>query len=161
MQMVNMLYAVRVERPLDEAVEWCRSVNSREGWPGFVRALTQGNSQLIFELDMRARGAEPALLTVEEHSGPVNRAADGAASFESALRWSWPRGGLSSGWAVYEFASAQDGTDVTVEMRAILPGRGAADLFTLAPFKKSIERAVARFVENLSRIPEPAPPAGR
>jgi hypothetical protein len=161
MQTVNMSYAVRIERPVDEAMEWCRSVDAREGWPGFVRAVSQRSSELVFELDVRTRGAEPALLTVEEHLRPVERGADGTASFESALRWAWPRGGSSSGWAVYEFASVDGGTDLTVEMQVILPGRGATELFTFAPFKKAIERAVGRFVENLGRIPEPAPPAGR
>src|SRR5256885_16578060 len=79
---------VTVSAELDEVVRWCASAESRRCFPG-VGDVTGDGTGLFFEVNVRAPGAAPATVSVNEYLKSSWRGSPGH-QFRTSQGWTWP-----------------------------------------------------------------------
>ena len=52
MRALSMNYSVTIDAPLDQALTWCLSRESRRNWPGVTWVAMQGPATLTYEVDI-------------------------------------------------------------------------------------------------------------
>lgn len=136
-------------RPLDEAVDWCRSGPARMCFPG-TRNLRASGDGLSFEVGIRAPGAAPAVVMVDEYMKDFGRERGGY-WFETSQVWMWPNRECATSWHRYRFGNGADGTTLQFRWRYILPGLAGAQVFNAVRFSRSIQRAAEIYIDKLAQ----------
>jgi hypothetical protein len=168
---------VTVPREMGDVVGWCASGDARLCFPG-ARNVTGDGTGLFFEVAIRAPGAAPANVRVDEYLKGSGRLPQGF-WFETSQVWTWPNRDTGISWHRYRFterpyshltddrparsndpsgsASARRSGKTTLEFRwrYILPGLAGAQVASDARFSRSIEKAAGIYVERLARRIEP------
>jgi hypothetical protein len=139
---------VTVAAPLPDVVTWCRSPQSRRCFPG-ARNIRADGTGLFFEVVIRAPGAAPAVVTVDEYLKDQGRE-PGGLWFESSQVWTWPDRQAGTSWHRYGFRTGSKGTQLEFTWRYLLPGLAAAQVANAMRFDRSIERAAEIYVERLA-----------
>ena len=124
-----------------------------EGVPAvIVRGLTlRGDgSGLYFEVGIRAPGAAPAAVTVDEYLKDYRRERGGL-WFETSQVWTWPNRECGTSWHAYRLVEGDGSTNLEFTWRYILPGLAGAQVFNALRFSRSIERAGQIYVDRLAR----------
>jgi len=151
--------SVTVPHPMDEVVQWCRSSEARQCFPG-ARNVRGDGTGLFFDVGMRAPGAAPATVNVNEYVKDFGRAPRGF-WFETSQVWTWPSRECGTSWHLYRFTQRPGKTTLDFRWRYILPGLAGAQVLSAARFSRSIERAAEIYVDRLARrIAAPVPVAG-
>ena len=140
---------VTVPADLDEVVRWCASAEARRCFPG-VGDVTGDGTGLSFEVNIRAPGAAPATVSVNEYLKSSWRGSPGY-EFETSQVWTWPNRDTAISWHRYRFTARPGKTTLDFRWRYILAGLGDAQVFSDARFNRSIEKAAAIYVERLAR----------
>lgn len=144
--------SVEVATPLEELVAWCRSAESRRCFPG-ARDIRGDGTGLFFEVAIRAPGAAPATVTVDEYLKGFGREPRGF-WFETSQVWTWPGRQCGTSWHKYRFTRRPRTTTLDFTWRYILPGLAGAQVSNDMHFTRSIERAAEIYVEQLARAAE-------
>jgi hypothetical protein len=148
-----MLNTIRVDatmdRPLDEVARWCRSAEARLCFPG-ARNVHGDGSGLFFEVGIRAPGAAPATVSVDEYLKDHGRGR-GSLWFETSQVWTWPNRECGTAWHAYHLSERQGSTTLHFTWRYMLPGLAGAQVFNALRFSRSIERAGQIYVDRLAR----------
>lgn len=144
--------SVTVAQPVDELVAWCRSADSRRCFPG-ARNVRGDGTGLFFEVGIRAPGAAPATVTVDEYLKDHGKEPRGL-WFETSQVWTWPGRQCGTSWHRYRFTERLDSTTLDFTWRYILPGLAGAQVFNAMRFSRSIERAAEIYVSQLARQAE-------
>lgn len=140
----------RVARPLDEVVDWCRSAQSRLCFPG-ARSISADGTGVFFEVYIRAPGAAPATVTVDEYLKDHGRFRGGL-WFETSQVWTWPNREVGTVWHRYTFAEhGRHATHLAFRWRYILPGLAGGQVANALRFGRSIEKAAEIYVNQLGR----------
>jgi hypothetical protein len=148
--MLNTIRATTsMERPLDDVAQWCRSAEARLCFPG-ARNVSGDPGGLHFEVDIRAPGAAPAVVSVDEYLKD-HRRERGGTWFETSQVWTWPNRECGTSWHAYRLIERGDSTQVEFTWRYILPGLAGAQVFNALRFSRSIERAGQIYVSRLAR----------
>jgi hypothetical protein len=143
---------VAVPRPIDEVVRWCASAEARLCFPG-ARHVTGDGTGLAFDVAIKAPGAAPATVRVEEYLKASGRLPHGV-WFEASQVWTWPNRDTGISWHRYRFTDRTGRTTLEFRWRYILPGLAGAQVLSEARFNRSIEKAAGIFVDRLAhRIP--------
>ena len=138
-----------IGRPLDEAARWCRSAEARLCFPG-ARNVRGDGSGLYFEVGIRAPGAAPATVSVDEYLKDYRRERGGL-WFETSQVWTWPNRECGTAWRAYRLVESDSSTTLDFTWRYILPGLAGAQVFNALRFSRSIERAGQIYVDRLAR----------
>ena len=94
---------VTVSAELDEVVRWCASAEARRCFPG-VGDVTGDGTGLFFEVNIRAPGAAPATVSVNEYLKSSWRGSPGY-EFETSQVWTWPNRDTAVSWHRYRFTA--------------------------------------------------------
>jgi hypothetical protein len=141
--------SVTVPRPLDDVVGWCASAEARLCFPG-ARNVRGDGTGLFFEVAIKAPGAAPATVRVDEYLKGSGRLPHGF-WYETSQVWTWPNRDTGISWHRYRFAERPGKTTLEFRWRYILPGLAGAQVLTEARFNRSIEKAAELYVERLAR----------
>jgi hypothetical protein len=133
---------------LDDFVTWCRSAPARLCFPGARNARGDG-AGLHFEVKLRAPGAAPALVSVDEYLRDHGRVSGGL-WFETSQVWMWPNRQAGTSWHRYRFRENGARTDLDFEWRLMLPGLAGGQVANAMRFDRSIERAAEIYLERLA-----------
>ena len=150
----------------DRMLEWCRSAEARQGWPGAGDVISR-EDHLFFGLSLRSPGAPHAEVRAEEQLGEVQTDAQGW-RFTSTQRWLWPSGEVASAWVQYELSTKAEGVKeqlaaessalkapeakmyrLQVTLRYQLPGGSFAKSINQMRFSRAVEEAMRRYVSSL------------
>ena len=143
---------VQIALPRMECLNWCRSAEARQCWPGVKQVVGDADGLILhYEVALRAPGAKPAALTVEEHlTAPLVSDANGV-TFLSTYLWRWPSGALASGWGSHEISTQGASSMLRFSFEYLLPGSVVIrELFDEMRHGKAIERAIERYVHGLA-----------
>ena len=132
----------------DDLIRWCRTPESRLCFPGARNARGDGQG-LHFEVSLRAPGAAPALVTVDEYLKDQGRGG-GALWFQTSQVWMWPNRQAGTSWHKYTFRENGAQTDLDFEWRFMLPGLAGAQVANAMRLDRSIERAAEIYLERLA-----------
>ena len=138
---------------MDGIVRWCASAAARLCFPGASNVGGDGTG-LFFEVGIRAPGAAPATVRVDEYlksSWPLPHGFE----FETSQVWTWPNRDTAISWHRYRFTARPGKTTLDFRWRYILAGLGDAQVLSDARFNRSIEKAAAIYVERLARRIQP------
>ena len=144
---------VSLPRPMDEVVRWCSSAEARLCFPG-VRNVRGEGTGLCFDVGIKAPGAAPATVRVDEYLKDSGRLPHGF-WFEASQVWTWPNRDTATSWQRYRFTDRTDTTTLEFRWRYILPGLAGAQVLSEARFNRSIEKAAALYVDRLGRRMQP------
>lgn len=145
--------SVTIPAPMDDAVRWCASADGRLCFPG-ARNVTGDGGGLSFEVGIRAPGAAPATVRVDEYLKESGRFSHGY-WFETSQVWTWPNRETGISWHRYVFTERTGKTTLDFRWRYILPGLAGAQVLSDASFSRSIEKAAAIYVDRLKGLPTP------
>jgi hypothetical protein len=144
---------VTVPAGLDEVVRWCASAEARLCFPGADNISGDGTG-LFFEVKIRAPGAAPATVSVNEYLKSSWRLSSGY-EFETSQVWTWPNRDTGMSWHRYRFTERPGKTTLDFRWRYILPGLAGAQVLSDARFSRSIEKAAEIYVDRLARRIQP------
>jgi hypothetical protein len=144
---------VTVPADLAEVVRWCASAEARRCFPGADNVRADGTG-LFFDVGIRAPGAAPATVAVNEYLKSSWRLSQGY-EFETSQVWTWPNRDTAVSWHRYRFTARPGKTTLDFRWRYILAGLGDAQVLSDARFNRSIEKAAAIYVERLARRIQP------
>lgn len=141
--------SVPIACSIDAAVELCRSAAARQCFPG-ARNLRSNSSGLSFEVGIRAPGAEPALVVVDEYMKDFGKQRGGY-WFETSQVWMWPNRECATTWHRYRITRSSEGVNLNYRWRYILPGLAGAQVFNAVRFYRSIEKAAEIYLSRLAQ----------
>ena len=144
---------VTVPAELDEVVRWCASAEARTCFPG-ARNVRGDDTGLFFDVNIRAPGAAPATVAVNEFLKSSWRTAGGF-EFETSQVWTWPNRDTAISWHRYRLTGRPGKTTLDFRWRYILAGLGDAQVLSDARFNRSIDKAAGLYVERLARRVQP------
>ena len=142
---------VTVPAGLDDVVRWCASAEGRMCFPGAANVSGDGTG-LFFEVKIRAPGAAPATVSVNEYLKSSWRLSHGY-EFETSQVWTWPNRDTGMSWHRYRFTERPGKTTLDFRWRYILPGLAGAQVLSDARFSRSIEKAAQIYVDRLKGLP--------
>ncbi|MGH9000027.1 MAG: hypothetical protein ACRDY7_11630, partial [Acidimicrobiia bacterium] len=105
---------------------------------------------LSFDVGIRAPGAAPATVVVDEYMKDFGKQRGGF-WFETSQVWMWPSRECGTSWHRYQFTSGTDETVLDFRWRYILPGLAGAQVANVMRFSKSIERAAEIYIDKLAK----------
>ena len=140
---------VTVPARIEDVVEWCASADARLCFPG-ARNVGGDGAGLSFEVAIRAPGAAPATVRVDEYLKDSGRLPQGR-WFETSQVWTWPNRDTGVSWHRYRFTDRTDKTTLDFRWRYILPGLAGAQVASDARFSRSIEKAAGLYVNRLAQ----------
>jgi hypothetical protein len=76
---------------VEAMVQYCRTMKSRENWPGAVPSYASGYT-LIYNVGMNLSGAAIVDIEVDEKLGEIEHLTDGGVRFATTQRVTWPTG---------------------------------------------------------------------
>lgn len=94
-------------------VEYCRSMQSRQNWPGAVPSYESGYT-LIYTVGMNLTGAAFVDIEIDEKLGEVQELPDGSMRFDTTQRVTWPTGHADA-TTEYLFTPGEDGIPNTLQ----------------------------------------------
>jgi hypothetical protein len=98
---------------VEAMVNYCRSMRSRENWPGAVPSYAGGHT-LIYNVGMNLTGAAIVDIEIDEKLGEIEHRPDGAVHFRTTQRVTWPTGHADA-TTDYLFTPAEDGVPNTLQ----------------------------------------------
>ncbi|HUR74168.1 MAG TPA: hypothetical protein VMZ00_07820 [Sporichthya sp.] len=139
---------VSVAARREDLVRWIRMPASRLCFPGARNARGDARG-LHFEVDLRAPGAAPALVVVDEYLKDQGRARGGL-WFETSQVWMWPNRQAGASWHRYTLRENGAQTELDFSWRFMLPGLAGAQVANAMRLNRSIERAAEIYLERLA-----------
>lgn len=140
---------------LDGMVAHCRSLKSRQSWPGAVLEYEQPGS-LDYAVGIRLKSATMIEIKVHEALGELDRSADGQ-RFDTSGSANWPDG-LSGIASEYLFTTGPDGRNtLRLTYSYTAPSRSLVKPRDLPAFHDAMERVVQLYVEDLIETQTGAP----
>ena len=79
------------ENDLEAMVAYCRTMKSRENWPGAVPSYASGYT-LIYNVGLRLSAATMTDIEIDEKLDDIDHRGDGSVVFSTTQRVTWPDG---------------------------------------------------------------------
>jgi hypothetical protein len=132
-------------------VEYCRTMRSRENWPGAVPSYESGYT-LIYTVGMNLSGAAFVDIEIDEKLGEVEERSDGSVRFATTQRVTWPTGHADAN-TDYLFTPGEDGVPNTVQFtyRYEPPSTKLVKTKALPAFHAGMEAVAAIYLKGLAK----------
>jgi|GEM_PF-3686216 len=101
------------EGDVEQMVSFCRTMKSREYWPGAVPSYASGYT-LIYNVGLRLTGATLTDIEIDEKLGEVEHLDEGAVRFRTTQRVTWPAGHADA-TTEYLFTPGEDDVPNTLQ----------------------------------------------
>lgn len=133
---------------IQEMVDRCRSLESRQCWPGAVPGMSVG-TRVIYEVGMRLQAATMTDIEIDEHVDEPERLDDGSLRVRTTQRVTWPDG-HEDATTEYLFTP---GTPNTLRFTYTYaePSKKLVKPKARPKFNQAMERVAQRYVANLTK----------
>lgn len=138
------------EGDLQSMVDRCRSLDSRQFWPG-AQIMGSREDMLSFQVSMRLKAATMTDIDIAERLSPVVAGPDGGQSFSTAQRCVWPDG-VALGETDYVFARGTPNT-LTFTYRYEPPSTKLVKSKALPAFHEGMQKVASRYLAGLTASP--------
>ena len=133
---------------IQEMVAFCRSLQSRDCWPGAVPGMSAG-TRIIYGVAMRLQAATMTDIEIDEHVNEPEELDDGSLRVRTTQRVTWPDG-HEDAMTEYLFVP---GTPNTLQFTYGYgtPGKKLVKPKERPKFHSAMERVAKRYVTNLAK----------
>jgi hypothetical protein len=131
-----------------EMVDRCRSLESRECWPGAVPGMSAG-TRIIYGVAMRLQAATMTDIEIDEHVDEPEELDDGSLRLRTTQRVTWPDG-HEDATTEYLFAPGSPNT-LQFTYSYATPGKKLVKPKERPKFHQAMERVAQRYVANLTK----------
>jgi len=140
------------ETDLEAMVSFCRTMKSREAWPGAVPSYARG-SNLVYNVGLRLSAAAMTDIEIDEKLDEVTHSADGSAVFHSTQRVTWPDGHADA-TTEYLFRPGTDGGPNTLQFTYSYepPSTKLVKTKALPEFRTGMEKVAGIYLKGLSKV---------
>ena len=132
-----------------EMVDRCRSLQSRECWPGAVPGMSAG-PRLIYGVAMRLQAATMTDIEIDEHINEPEELDDGSLRVRTTQRVTWPDG-HEDAMTEYLFVPGAPNNTLQFSYTYGTPGKKLVKPKDRPKFNSAMERVAQRYVANLTR----------
>lgn len=139
------------EGDIDEMVAFCRSMKSRENWPGAVPSYA-ASDRLVYNVGMRLKSAEMTDLEVDEKLSEVEHLPGGAVRFSTANQATWPTGHASASSEYLFTPGGEESIPNTLQYtyQYDAPSTKLVKTKALPAFRAAMEMVVNKYVKGIT-----------
>jgi hypothetical protein len=132
-----------------EMVDRCRSLKSRECWPGAVPGMSAG-PRLIYGVAMRLQAATMTDIEIDEHIDEPEELDDGSLRVRTTQRVTWPDG-HEDAMTEYLFVPGAPNNTLQFSYTYGTPGKKLVKAKDRPKFHSAMKRVAERYVTNLTK----------
>ena len=137
-----------------EMVDRCRSLESRECWPGAVPGMGVG-TRIIYGVSMRLQAATMTDIEIDEHVEEPEKLDDGSLRVRTTQRVTWPDG-HEDAMTEYLFVPGDTNNTLQFSYSYETPGKKLVKPKDRPKFHSAMQRVAERYVANLTKAHTPA-----
>ena len=130
-------------------VDRCRSLESRECWPGAVPGMSVG-ARMIYEVGMRLQAATMTDIEIDEHVNEPEELDNGSLRVRTTQRVTWPDG-HEDAMTEYLFIPGTPNHTLQFTYTYATPSKKLVKPKARPKFHQAMERVAQRYVANLTR----------
>jgi hypothetical protein len=134
---------------IHEMVDRCRSLQSRECWPGAVPGMSAG-ARIIYGVAMRLQAATMTDIEIDEHVEEPEELEDGTLRLRTTQRVTWPDG-HEDAMTEYLFTPGTPNNTLRFTYTYDTPGKKLVKPKERPKFRSAMERVAQRYVANLTK----------
>jgi hypothetical protein len=134
------------EGDLAAMVELCRSLDSRQHWPG-AQIMGAREEMLSYQVSMRLKAATMTDIDIAERVSPVESAAGGGCAFHTSQKCVWPDG-VAEGETDYVFTPGTPNT-LTFTYKYEPPSTRLVRSKQLPAFREGMVKVANRYLDGL------------
>ena len=134
---------------VNEMVERCRSLESRECWPGAVPGMSVG-TRIIYEVGLRLKAATMTDIEIDEHVAEPEHLDDGTLRVRTTQRVTWPDG-HEDATTEYLFVPGTPFNKLQFTYTYETPSKKLVKPKERPKFHQAMERVAQRYVANLTK----------
>ena len=134
---------------IHEMVDHCRSLQSRECWPGAVPGMSVG-TRIIYGVAMRLQAATMTDIEIDEHVDEPEELDDGSLRVRTTQRVTWPDG-HEDATTEYLFIPGSPNNTLQFSYTYGTPGKKLVKPKERPKFHRAMERVAQRYVANLTK----------
>ena len=134
---------------IHEMVDRCRSLQSRECWPGAVPGMSAG-TRLIYGVAMRLQAATMTDIEIDEHVDEPEELHDGSLRVRTTQRVTWPDG-HEDAMTEYLFTPGSPNNTLQFTYTYGTPSKKLVKPKERPKFHSAMERVAQRYVTNLTK----------
>ena len=131
-----------------EMVDRCRSLESRECWPGAVPGMSVG-TRIIYGVSMRLQAATMTDIEIDEHVDEPEELNDGSLRVRTTQRVTWPDG-HEDATTEYLFVAGAPSNTLQFSYSYETPGKKLVKPKDRPKFHSAMQRVAERYVANLT-----------
>jgi hypothetical protein len=132
-----------------EMADRCRSLQSRECWPGAVPGMSVG-TRIIYGVSMRLQAATMTDIEIDEHVNESEELDDGSLRIRTTQRVTWPDG-HEDAMTEYLFIPGTPNNTLQFTYAYDTPGKKLVKPKERPKFRHAMERVAQRYVANLTK----------
>lgn len=132
-----------------EMVDRCRSLQSRECWPGAVPGMSVG-TRLIYGVSMRLQAATMTDIEIDEHVDDPEELGDGSLRIGTTQRVTWPDG-HENATTEYRFVPGAPNHLLVFSYTYETPGKKLVKAKDRPKFHAAMQRVAERYVASLTK----------
>ena len=134
---------------IHEMVDRCRSLQSRECWPGAVPGMSVG-TRIIYGVAMRLQAATMTDIEIDEHVDEPEELDGGSLRVRTTQRVTWPDG-HEDAMTEYRFIPGSPNNTLQFTYSYATPGKKLVKPKERPKFHRAMERVAQRYVANLTK----------
>ena len=134
---------------IHEMVDRCRSLQSRECWPGAVPGMSAG-TRIIYGVAMRLQAATMTDIEIDEHVDEPEELDDGSLRVRTTQRVTWPDG-HEDATTEYLFVPGTPNNTLKFTYAYVTPSKKLVKPKERPRFHHAMQRVAERYVANLTR----------
>jgi hypothetical protein len=137
---------------IEDMVSFCRTMKSREAWPGAVPSYASGYT-LIYNVGMRLSAATMTDIEIDEKLLDVTQHGDGSVAFATTQRVTWPDGHADA-TTEYLFRPGAEGEPNTLRFTYSYepPSTKLVRTKALPEFRAGMEKVASIYVKGLTAL---------
>jgi hypothetical protein len=138
------------QNDLEAMVAYCRTMKSRENWPGAVPSYASGYT-LIYNVGMRLSAATMTDIEIDEKLDDIDQWADGTVVFRTSQRVTWPDGHADA-TTEYRFSPATGEAPPSLQFTYSYepPSTKLVKTKALAEFRSGMEKVAGIYLNGLT-----------
>ena len=134
---------------IHEMVDRCRSLQSRDCWPGAVPGMSVG-TRIIYGVAMRLQAATMTDIEIDEHVHEPEELDDGSLRIRTTQRVTWPDG-HEDAMTEYLFVPGAPNNTLQFSYSYETPGKKLVKPKDRPKFHLAMQRVAERYVPNLTK----------
>jgi hypothetical protein len=140
------------ERDIEDMVSFCRTMKSREAWPGAVPSYAGGQS-LVYNVSLHLSAATLTDIEIDEKLNEVTKNGDGSVAFGSTQRVTWPTGHADAS-TEYLFRPGAAGEPNTLQFTYSYepPSTKLVKTKALPEFRAGMEKVATVYLKSLTAV---------